>query len=104
MTNIEKSLRRSFIATFSGIALLILTCIWLALISLQNHDSLCAFRNGLASDFYRTEAYIQDVQAGRRRIIPGISIADLQAAQKARKARLDDLSSLDCSRVWFPLP
>lgn len=62
----------------------------------ETHDSLCAFRQDLASRQRDTENYIKDVEEGRRPIIQGITLAELRQSVANRQATLDSLSELDC--------
>lgn len=68
----------------------------LAWFAIQTHDALCSFRSDIEGQYAAAAAYVEDVAAGRRRLIEGITLADLEIAQARRRATLDSLSDLDC--------
>jgi hypothetical protein len=59
--------------------------------------ALCAFKKDLARRARDTEQFIADVQAGRRKPIPGISLADFQRSLRGQRSTIKSLSDLPCN-------
>lgn len=58
-------------------------------------DALCTFRADLVNRVERGEAYILEVEEGTRKIIPGVTVKDLQRSVESQRATLRALH-LDC--------
>lgn len=66
-------------------------------VATETHDALCSFKLDLQTRQEDGRRYLRDVRAGRREIIEGITIQELEESLAARQATLDTLASLDCS-------
>jgi hypothetical protein len=64
----------------------------------EAHDSLCVFRLELNERVTRTEDYIADVKAKRRKIIEGFTVAELERTLTSQKAAVNSLRTLDCPK------
>lgn len=64
----------------------------------EAHDALCVFKGNLAARASDGEAYIRDVKAGRRPIIPGFTIAELARSVASQRAAVNSLRTLVCPK------
>lgn len=62
----------------------------------QTRTYMCRFVGNLEQRRDASDAYLQDVLHGRRPIIPGLQIADLQQSLDAQNATLASFQGLDC--------
>lgn len=69
----------------------------LVTVATQTHDALCAFKIDLRGRYRDGLQFEQDVKAGRRPPIPGITDADFVRSLVAQKSTLDSLENLKCS-------
>lgn len=66
------------------------------LLAQENRRYTCRFVNDLAARHESGEKYLADVLHGRRQIIPGLTIADLQRTLDAQHTTLQAFEGLDC--------
>jgi hypothetical protein len=74
-----------------GLALAVL--IWFAF---QTHAALCAFRGDLNGRANELAIYIDHVKQGRREILQGFTVAELERTLTNQRATLASLGSLRC--------
>lgn len=65
-------------------------------LAVETNAALCAFKSNLEQRALDAEQYIADVQDGKREVIPGITIADLQRSLFNQQQTLDALEELSC--------
>lgn len=63
----------------------------------ETHDALCSFKLDLKRRYSNGQGYVADVREGRRPIIQGITLADLERSLSNQRSTLDSLKPLDCS-------
>lgn len=63
----------------------------------ETHASLCALKGDLERRYESGSDYVRDVEAGRRKPVPGITPADLERSLQNQRATLSALSRLHCS-------
>jgi len=63
---------------------------------LQAKNAICAYKESIQESVDASEQYFDDVRAGRRPPITGLSIADLQASLSRQRDVLRALSTLRC--------
>lgn len=66
-------------------------------IAVETHDSLCAFKQDLTRRYESGVDYIEDVKAGRRQILEGFTIPELERSVQAQKSTLNALTPLTCA-------
>lgn len=64
----------------------------------EAHDALCVFKGNLAARAKDGEDYIADVKAGRRPILTGFTIAELERSVASQRAAVNSLRTLDCPK------
>ncbi len=62
----------------------------------ESHSALCAFKNDLTRRHDDGERYVEDVKSGKRELIPGITIADLERSLASQESTLEALVPLHC--------
>lgn len=62
----------------------------------EAHDALCGQRLNIAQEVAFSEKYLADLRSGKRKPIPGITIADIQTALRRQRATLAAYEPLDC--------
>lgn len=78
------------------LAVVALLVVRLMFIAGDTHDALCAFRGDLAARVASSSQYAEDVRDGKRELIPGVTLAEIDADIAARKRTLRSLETLDC--------
>jgi hypothetical protein len=66
------------------------------------HDALCVYRADLQSQLDSSRQYLADISAGRRKIVPGLSAADITNGIRRQQASVDALRDLGCKPVIVP--
>jgi hypothetical protein len=62
----------------------------------QAEQALCALRGDLQTRIENTERYLEQVDKGERKLIPGLNRADLVQSVRGQRRTVDALASLDC--------
>ena len=62
----------------------------------ENRRYMCNFVNDLRERHQASLEYLSDVERGRRPIITGLTLVDLQRSIDTQKATLDSFRGLDC--------
>jgi hypothetical protein len=65
--------------------------------ALEAHQALCSFRLDLLGRANRTRTFIEDVEAGERPPIQGVTLNDLRMTLHAQESTLKSLGPLDCT-------
>lgn len=81
------------IALLVVVALLVIR---LMIVAGDTHDALCAFRGDLAARVASSSQYADDVRDGKRELILGVTLAEIDADIALRKRTLASLENLDC--------
>lgn len=68
----------------------------IAALSVSTNRALCSFVSNLRQRVESSEAYLADVQAGRRQAIQGITEQDIKQSLNGQKATLASLEPLHC--------
>jgi len=66
------------------------------LLARQTHGSFCDLKRYRERELAQMQAYYEMVAAGRREIIPGITLVELRAAIADEQDLLNALADLDC--------
>jgi hypothetical protein len=93
---VSQSIRRSTTLQLYALVVLAISVGLLAFYAIENRDVLCAFKADLESRYEVTSLYIADVREGRKPLLDGITIADLEQDLRNRVATLEALSGLRC--------
>lgn len=62
----------------------------------STHDTLCIVRTNLAGRLARAEEYNADVKSGKRPLLPGFSLRELEKDVAEQQATLKGLGTLQC--------
>lgn len=62
----------------------------------STHDTLCIVRTNLAGRLARAEEYNADVRSGKRPLLPGFALAELEKDVADQQATLKGLGGLRC--------
>ena len=63
----------------------------------EAHDGLCATRANLERRVKASEKYLSDVQAGRRKGVPGITTTDIRESIRRENDTIRALDALECT-------
>jgi hypothetical protein len=62
----------------------------------EAHDALCVFKGNLDARAKIGEDYVADVKAGRRPVLTGFTVAELERSAASQRAAVNSLRTLDC--------
>lgn len=62
----------------------------------ETHNALCSFKFDLERRHTNGTKFVAEIEAGKRRAIPGIPITELHRSLANQRSTLDALASLDC--------
>lgn len=65
----------------------------------STNDALCDFKHNIENRVAITQQFYDDIRAGRRPPVPGISDSDLQRSIDTQRSALVSLSDLDCKEA-----
>jgi hypothetical protein len=82
-----------------GMILVIINNRGLAKDGKEAHDGLCVIRRNLEADVANGDRYIDDVKNGRRRLIEGFTLAEIEERVADDRNSVEALAHLDCSGV-----
>ena len=95
MRTMTVSARRLLVAQLAATALLTAALVVIIYFAFQTHHSLCTLRGELDDRVAASETYIDDVKEGRKPLLAGFTLAELERSVAATRQNADALSGLD---------